>query len=512
MSSNQKLELTRIWKNKQYKLEPRVLVENPELSYGDPKSENMLIHGDNLLALKALEQEYTGKVKCIYIDPPYNTWNAFEYYDDGVEHSIRLSLIYERLKLLNNLLSDDGVMRVTLDDKEAHYFKVIADEVFWRKNFVATIPWKSRSSISNDLTISPNHNFHFLYAKNFDTLFKNRKSFRLKKEYTWYKNPDNDPRWDYKFTPVDWPWWAKKWNPFYEFLWVEWYRRYSQKTMQELYDDWRIVKRWKSLAKKSYLSDALNSGWKTPTTWWDDCETATHAKKEVIKLYWRENMFDTPKPEKLMEKIIYLSTDEWDLVLDSFLWSWTTTAVAHKMWRKWIWVELGDHAYTHCKLRMDKVIDWTDGLKLSEELWWEWWGWYKFYELWPSLLARDKYGNYVINPAVNGLLLIQALCKVENFTYRAFDGWFKHGYSTEKDFIHVTTRHITQDIIEDIQETHLKPWETLLIMCKTFGPDLDLPDHIQVKKIPLEVMDKCEYGDDINYSLPVLSDNEESND
>ena len=143
-SKKQKLELTWIGKDEELKLEPRILIEDPDKSYGDPNSENMLIHGDNLLALKALEQDFAGRIKCIYIDPPYNTGNAFEHYDDGVEHSIWLNLMKPRLEILRNLLSKDGAIFITVDDKEGHYMKVLCDEVFARKNFIQTICWKRR--------------------------------------------------------------------------------------------------------------------------------------------------------------------------------------------------------------------------------------------------------------------------------------------------------------------------------------------------------------------------------
>lgn len=224
------------------------------------------------------------------------------------------------------------------------------------------------------------------------------------------------------------------------------------------------------------------------------------AQLKALGIDW----FSYPKPENLIYDILYISSNPWDIVLDSFLWSWTTAAVAHKMWRKWIWIELWDHAYTHCKKRLDMVVDW--------EQWWvskianrQWWGWYKFYELGPSVLLQDKYWNYIINPNFKASELVQAICKIENFTYKAYEDNIKHWYSTEKDFIHVTTRHITQEIIKDIQETSLKDWETMLIVAKTFESNLDLPDNIQIKKIPTEILDKCEYNKD-NYSLPITKE------
>lgn len=143
---SQKLELTWVGKGDEPKLEPRILIENPEYSYGDPNSENMLIHGDNLLALKALEQDYAGKVKCIYIDPPYNTGQAFEYYDDGIETSLWLSLMKERLKILKNLLKTDGVIFAQIDDKYFPHLRVLMDEIFGLNQYVNTIAVKTKTS------------------------------------------------------------------------------------------------------------------------------------------------------------------------------------------------------------------------------------------------------------------------------------------------------------------------------------------------------------------------------
>jgi len=228
--------------------------------------------------------------------------------------------------------------------------------------------------------------------------------------------------------------------------------------------------------------------------WWDiDFQNSQNE--------WSVSFPASKKPERLIMRILKLCTKPWDIVLDSFLWSWTTCSVAHKMWRKWIGIELGEHAYTHCKARIDKVIDgeqWGISKAVNRQGGW----WYKFYELWPSVLIQDSYWNYIINPEFNSADLIQSLCKIENFTYKAYLDNIKHGYSTEKDFIHVTTRHITQDILNDIVNNSLKQWETILVVAKTFASDLELPECIQIKKIPPEILGKCEYNKN-DYSLPV---------
>jgi len=499
-----KLELTWIGKDEEIKLEPRILIEDPSKSYGDKNTENMLIHGDNLLALKALESEFTGKIKCIYIDPPYNTGNAFEQYDDNLEHSIWLSLMKPRLSLLHSLLKDDGVIFITVDDKEGHYVKVVCDEIFGRKNFIQTICWKSRDSISNDLLISPNHNFIFIYAKNQIKLFANRKKFRLEKEYKGFSNPDNDPKGPWKLTPVDGPGGARKGNPFYEFLGVSGYWRYSLETMTDLHNKGEIIKRGRSLARKYYLSDAIKGGGKTISTWWDDCGTATEAKKEIIKLF-PDNIFDTPKPERLIHRVLTLSTQPGDWVLDSFLGSGTTSAVAHKMGRKYIGIELFDHCHTHCAVRLKKVIDGDDGLELTKTLNWNGGGGFRYYELASSLLNKDKHDNWVISKVYRPEMLAAAMAKQEGFKYNPDpDIYWKQGQSTEKDFIFTTTNFITVEMMDKIHE-EMKSDESLLICCKSYKEACDgLYPNISIKKIPNMLLGRCEFGKD-DYSLNIVN-------
>jgi adenine-specific DNA-methyltransferase len=188
----QKLELTWIGKDEKRNLESRILIEDPDKSYGDTRTENMLIYGDNLLALKALEQDYLGKIKCIYIDPPFNTGQAFEQYDDGVEHSIWLNLMHERLVILRNLLSNDGSIWITLDENEVHYLKVVCDEIFGRNCFIDTVIWKTTDNSNNNVTqFSLDHNQILIYGKRpgWKPKFLNDEAKR-----THFKNPDNDPR------------------------------------------------------------------------------------------------------------------------------------------------------------------------------------------------------------------------------------------------------------------------------------------------------------------------------
>jgi len=189
-----KLELTWVGKENRPRLEPRILIEDSKLSYGDPKTENILIHGDNLLALKALEQDFEGKIKCIYIDPPYNTGSAFAQYEDGLEHSIWLTMMRDRFEILRSLLSEEGSCWVQLDDNEAHYCRVLLDEVFGRSNFVADVIWnKSYAVRSNAEFFSTAHEHILVYSKERGR-FQPNKFRRTEKQESRYDNPDNDRR------------------------------------------------------------------------------------------------------------------------------------------------------------------------------------------------------------------------------------------------------------------------------------------------------------------------------
>ena len=517
--TTQKLELTWVGKNHKIRLEPRILIEDTEKSYGDPDTGNMLIHWDNLLALKALEQDYAGKVKCIYIDPPYNTGNAFEHYDDGLEHSEWLNLMKPRLEILRRLLSEKGSIWISIDSYESHYLKVLCDEIFGRQNFIDEVIWqRAYSPINLKKTLSKSHDSILVYSKNSEW-FELNKLPRSDEANDRYKNPDNDIRWKWKSSDLSVGPAIEK--NIYEITTPSWrvvlppkgYSwRLSEDRLAEFIKDNRIWfwPNWDATPSiKRFISEVKDGI--TPMTLWTYQEVWHNqdAKREIKALFW-DDIFWTPKPEALMERVIMLASNEWDLILDSFLGSWTTCAVAHKMWRKWIGIELWNHAYTHCKVRLDKVIDWTDNGWITESTEWKWWGWYKFYELWPSVMAKDERGRYVINPNMNGELLVRALCKIENFRYlpKGDGDIIKHGYSSERDFLHVTTRLIDQEAIDRIQSKYLKDDESILILAKTVADGLRLPPNIQVKKIPNEILRKCEYAKD-DYSLPILTQTQE---
>lgn len=341
-----KLELTWVGKDEPIRVEPRLLIENAALSNTttDPGTQNMLIHGDNLLALKALESKYAGQVKCIYIDPPYNTGSAFEHYDDNLEHSQWLNLMRPRLSLLWGLLSDEGSLWISIDDDEQAYMKVLCDELFGRSSFIASIIWQKRTSPDMRAIISDGHDYILVYAKNREMFKENRNKLPLTEEQAkGYKNPDNDPRGPWASSDFT----AQGWRPNQMYpittpsgkivtppegrCW-----RHLEDVYKQLRQEGRL---WFGTdgsgvpRKKTYLSEA---GGIVPWTWWPHKEVGNNqeAKKEIIALFGAANAFDTPKPERLIERVLHIASNPGDLVLDSFLGSGTTAAVAHKMGRR----------------------------------------------------------------------------------------------------------------------------------------------------------------------------------
>lgn len=503
MEKKGKLELTWVGKYEEEKLEPRILIEDKSKSYGDPDTENMLIHGDNLLALKALEGEYTGKVKCIYIDPPYNTGNAFEHYDDGLEHSIWLSMIKRRIEILCNLLSDDGSIWISIDDDEQAYLKVICDEIFGRHNFVTNVIWEKKYSPQNDAKwLSDSHDFIIVYAKHKEKWRPNMLP-RTEEMNKRYKNPDNDPRGPWK--PSDFS--AKTYSKSgdYEITlpsgrvvrppssrsWIT-----NEQRFLELVKDNRIWfgdKGNNVPSQKKFLSEVKQGS--TAMTIWKYTEVGHNqdAKKEV-KVFNEIDPFATPKPEKLISRIIDLATVEGDIVLDSFLGSGTTMAVAHKKNRKWIGIELGGHCYTHCKIRIDKVIDGEQG-GISKEVNWQGGGGYKFYELAEPLLVKNKVlPVYQINPSYTWDMVCEAICKIEGFTYEPY-GEFQ-GHSSENRFIHITEEFVNTKYVMSIMK-NLGDKQSLLIYCKKNQADMILPENVEVKKIPKDLLDKCNFESEV---------------
>ncbi|MGP5179057.1 site-specific DNA-methyltransferase [Psychrobacter aquimaris] len=364
-----------------------------EEAYGDKQKakDNLIIQGDNLQALKALLPLYGGQVKCIFIDPPYNTEQAFEHYDDKLEHAQWLSLMYPRLQLLKNLLSIDGSIWITVDDKEAHYLKVLCDEVFGRQNFVANVVWQKRTSPDNRLRLGAAHDHILVYATNSKAHQKfNQLEVRESRKKD-FKNLDDDPRgaWastDFtgmtghatpsQFYTITAPS-GKQHTPPKGRCWA-----ISEENFKKLVEDNRVWFGSNGTARprlKRYLSEMKGqNAW----TWWTNKEVGHNqeSKKEINNIFESDNPFDTPKPERLIQRILQLSTGENDIVLDSFLGSGTTAAVAHKMGRRYIGIEMGDHAKTHVIPRLEKVIDGEQG-GISTNAEWQGGGGFSFYTL-----------------------------------------------------------------------------------------------------------------------------------
>ena len=504
MQKTGKLELTWVGKYDEVAVEPRILIEDPSKSYGNPNSENMLIHGDNLIALKALQQDYAGKIKCIYIDPPYNTGYAFEQYDDNLEHSIWLNMMRVRLELIRNLLSDDGSLWISIDDDEQAYLKILCDEIFGRTNFVNNVIWEKKFSPQNAAKwLSDSHDFIMIYAKNKNNWTVNLLP-RSEEMNSRYKNPDNDPRgvWIsdnllrkdvqksglYTITTPN----GTKHNPQSGRSW-----RVSEEKFLEMVRDNRI---WfgedggNVPRIKRFLSE-VQDGMRPMTIWkWTEVGHNQEASQENRKIMGDVEPFATPKPERLIQRILTLATNDGDLILDSFLGSGTTAAVAHKMGRKYIGIEMGDHCYTHCKVRLDKVIDGEQG-GISKSVDWQGGGGYKFYELAPSLLVKNPVlPVYQINPEYTFEMLCEAICKIEGFRYKV-DGVY-HGYSSEKRFIHITKEFINAEYIKTVAAT-LGEDQSLLIYGTKIQSGLRLPDNIEVKKIPKDLLEKCTFESEV---------------
>jgi adenine-specific DNA-methyltransferase len=518
MAKNQKLELNWIGKDKRPRLEPRILLEDPELSYHadhrvgpNDSFDNRLIFGDNLLALKALEQEFTGKIKCIYIDPPYNTGSAFEHYDDGVEHSLWLSLMRDRLELLRRMLRNDGSIWVNIDDNEGHYLKVLMDEIFGRSNFVATVIWQKLHARNNSAQyLSADHEFILVYAREIDRWRRNKVG-RTEASDADFWNPDNDTRGEWRrsdltaaksysegkyevtgphgavFAPRANRWWS-----------------ISRETFEELVADDRIW--WGKTGKTFPFRKRFRSelGELVPTTVWSHEEVGNNreAKQEVTRIFGRDDIFSTPKPERLLQRIIHIASEPGDVILDSFAGSGTTGAVAHKMGRHWIMVELGEHANTHVLPRMRKVVDGADSGGITEAVDWKGGGGFRYFKLAPSLIQKDKWGNPVINTTYNPNMLAEAVCKLEGFTYAPSDAvYWQQGSSTERDFIYVTTQKLTREQLQALSD-EVGDDRTLLVCCAAFRAKADAFPNLTIKKIPHAVLSRCEWGHD-DYSLQI---------
>lgn len=569
-----KLELTWYGKDKEIKLEPRLLIENKDLSNcSDENCENMLIHGDNLLALKALENKFTGKVKCIYIDPPYNTGAAFENYDDNLEHSIWLKLMKARLEILRSLLCNDGSIWIQIDDEEQAYLKVLCDEIFGRNNFINMISVNMKniagaSGGGEDKRLKKNCEYILIYAKDYQNLqrFKNVYVYqdlsKLIQEYI-----ENDISWKYTSVLVDS---GKK-----EYIGsfkdgdnneIKVFRRkdviiqsvkqlanLEHKTEKEIYYNYgtkifrttnsqsSIRTRVINFKKDNNILDDIISIEYVPKTgkfkgkiyeqiykndkcnlfvWLKDTSVVIDNvlyKKDLQGTYWNfvgetKNLTkegnvrfpDGKKAERLIKRIVYMTTEKNDLILDSFLGSGTTAAVAHKMGRRWIGIEMGKQAYTHCKVRLDRVINGEDKNGISKDVNWQGGGGYKFYELAPTLIKEDTFGEPIINKEYNPEMLASAVALHEGFNYSpSKEIFWKQSIGNENSYLFVTTQYVTKSHIENIA-SGMQDNEYLIIACKSFEKDCNSEfKNIKIKKIPQMLLNKCEFNKD-DYNLNII--------
>lgn len=555
-----KLELTWYGKDEPIRVEPRLLIEKIELSNtaADPDTENMLIHGDNLLALKALETQFAGQVKCVYIDPPFNTGQAFEHYDDNLEHSIWLNLMNLRLRSLYNLLEANGMLWIHLDDVEVHYCKVLLDEIFARQNFVAHITYE-RSAVAGlgQGGYLVNTTEHILLYKKGALPGKTNLSFEelgfnIIKRYNRYVSNFGERTLVREFT-------AKSNGEVvrvYEHSGVEIesislrdvknrepeIRQQFVIHLDSLFRGNRVQKENEfqndiiaSLEKgKFYSVDYIPSRGKNKdeltTLYYYNCELLSWlkdtttlesgmlTKSQKMTTLWKHGEIPkadianeggvyfprSKKPEQLLRRIIEMSTEPGDIVLDSFLGSGTTAAVAHKMGRRYIGIEMGDHAYTHCKTRLDAVINGVDSLGITKSIDWQGGGGYRFFELAPSLINRDPFDEYVINEEYDADMLAAAVALHEGFSYQPDSGLFwKQSVGNESSYLFVTTRHLNSTYLDSIKDT-MEDGEYLIIACRSFDSGLDKAySNITIKKIPQMLLNRCEFGK-TDYNLNIV--------
>jgi adenine-specific DNA-methyltransferase len=553
MTRPTKLELTWIGKENRPRLEPRILIEDPAKSYHAPfrasetdSFDNRLIFGDNLLALKALEQEFAGKIKCIFIDPPFNTGEMFDHYDDGLEHSLWLTQMRDRLTALHRLLAGDGSFFVQIDDNELGYLIAVMDEIFGRRNRIAVVTFK-QSSVSGPKAVNPGlvstTSFVLYYAKDRAQWKPNRVFQPTERDdrYNRYVANVDEPFSVWRLEPL-----RKAFADFHGIAVKEIRKQFAdslESTMMEfVLTDPRRVVRTARVAPKDINPDAraalaqsdachgrvfrsqradrgdyyfldgeqlvfysakakhIDGKWVTAlpaSTMWDDL---------LSNNLHNEGGVDFPngkKPEGLLKRILDLATDAGDWILDSFAGSGTTGAVAHKMGRRWIMVELGEHCHTHIIPRLTRVINGADDSGITGAVDWKGGGGFRYYRLAPSLLEKDQFGNWVINRKYDAPMLAEAICKLEGFVYAPSDTvYWQHGRSTEQDFIYITTQTLTREQIQRLSD-EVGESRSLLVMCGAFRvKNLDEYPNLTVKKIPKAVLARCEWGHD-DYSLEI---------
>lgn len=505
-----------------------------EVSDLPQEEQNLLIKGDNLLALKALEQDFTGKIKLIYIDPPFNTGNAFEYYDDGLEHSVWLSMMKSRLEILQKLLRDDGIICVHIDDAEVHYLKALLDEIFGRNNFFSVIYIQT---VYSDKTLKQDRVFHDLIEQ--ILIYKNTTSSTVNQDYmeydyskfNWYitenyeplktielggKKVDIFPKRTYTIrkSPPSKEGLKEIWasgtvldiNSSGRFFRDHLTGRVKEDGLSVLYKvygigddnlDYRYFtgpkrkgatkgKYYQGIPKKILNNPNDTSKKISIENFWDMAADFGNCRQEG-----RVELKSGKKPEILLMKLLKYFSDERDYILDSFLGSGTTAAVAHKMNRRWIGIELGEHAETHCLPRLKRVVSGEDQTGISKEVNWKGGGGFRYCILGKSLFKVDK-ETKVIELSYDNGPMIEAVCKIEGFKFvgREFVNKTRlHGVVNGIRYCHVTEEFVTQDY-EDELSSEIKENESLVIYCLGYQSKLKLPPSIEIKKIPRDVAKK----------------------
>lgn len=555
-----KLELTWFGKDEPISVEPRLLIENATLSNieQDPDTENMIIHGDNLLALKALEPMYAGQIKCIYIDPPFNTGQAFEHYDDNLEHSIWLNLMYKRFKLLYSLLETNGMFWIHLDDIEVHYCKVLLDEIFARHNFVSHITYE-RSAVAGlgqggylvnttehillykkgVLPSKANLSYEelgFNIIKRYNRYVADFGQRTLVREFTAKSNGETVRVYEHTGVVIETislkdvknrereirSEFASHINTLFRGNRVQKENEFQNDIIDSLekgkfYSVDYIPSRGKNKGEETtlYYNNCELLSWLKDTT---TLENGMLTKSQKMTTLWKHGEIPkadianeggvyfprSKKPEQLLRRIIEMSTEPGDIVLDSFLGSGTTAAVAHKMGRRWIGVEMGEHAYTHCKARMDNVIASSDALGITKSEEWHGGGGYRFYELAPTLIKEDLFGEQIINPEYDADMLAATVALHEGFSYQPDNKLFwKQSFGNENSYLFTTTRHLNGTYLDSIKDT-MEDGEYLIIACRSFDYGLDKAyDNITIKKIPQMLLNRCEFGKS-DYNLNIV--------
>ncbi len=546
----QKLELTWIGKNNPdydiANIEPRILEENPRLSNvkKDPNTENMLIHGDNLLALKALLPEYESRIKCIYIDPPYNTGNAFEHYDDCVEHSTWLSLMKPRLELLKMLLRPDGFLCCHIDDSEGQYLKVLLDEVFGRSNYLTTFYVQVRypeKTLKQDMAFHKEIEQVHIYRRDYGAQpIQNEKpiSYEKFRYYVEERGTGREIELGGKRAVVFGPdeyqikegegsrdglkeIWATgtilDGNSSGRFFRDHLAGRVTKDGLGTLYKVYGIGD---DQYDYRYFTGPKRAG-ATKGKYFQGVPVTNLGDSSKISRSPIENFYDLAaafgncrheggvefrsgkKPEKLLQIILSHFSSQGDWVLDSFAGSGTTGAVAHKWKRRWIMVELGEHAGSHIVPRMRRVIDGKDLSGATRDSGWVGGGGFRYFELAPSFIAVDEFGNPVIDSFYNDTKLIRAMCKLTNYTFAPSQKeYWKHGKGQGNNSIYVTTQMLSVAMVQQIAR-HLRPNESLLICPKKYEPGCETVDkRITIKKIPQSVLKACHFGKK-EYLLPI---------